>query len=92
MYVFEKARVSCYKSCEKNKSIKLQKITLSRLLVQRYNEFKYRQQMTQNELTVLHNTALSEIVSLAKDKGITNHGPWSIDPLSWNGAMKNEIN
>ena len=42
---FEKTRVSCYKLCEENKSIKLQmlalkKIKLSRLLVQRINEFK----------------------------------------------------
>ena len=41
---FEKTRVSCYKLCEENKSIKLQmlalkKIKLSRLLVQRINEF-----------------------------------------------------
>ena len=44
------------------------KIKLSRLLVQRINEIKYRQETTQNVLTVLHNTlhysALSEIVSL----------------------------
>ena len=43
LYAFEKTRVSCYKLCEKNKSIKLQKvekIKLSRLLVQRINEFK----------------------------------------------------
>ena len=32
------------------------KIKLSRLLVQRINEFKYRQETTQNVLTVLHNT------------------------------------
>ena len=56
LYVFEKTRVSCYKLCEKNKSIKLQKIKLSRLLVQRINEIKYRQETTQNVLTVLHNT------------------------------------
>ena len=41
---FEKTRVSCYKLCEENKSIKLQmlalKIKLSRLLVQGINEFK----------------------------------------------------
>ena len=42
----------------------LTKIKLSRLLVQRINEFKYRQEMTQNILTVLHHIALSEIVSL----------------------------
>ena len=45
LYVFEKKRVSYYKLCEENKSIKLQmlalkKIKLSRLLVQRINEFK----------------------------------------------------
>ena len=44
-YVFEKTRVSCYKLCEENKSIKLEmsalkKIKLLRLLVQRMNEFK----------------------------------------------------
>ena len=43
---FEKTRVSCYNLCEENKSIKLQnnvgveKIKLSRLLVQHINEFK----------------------------------------------------
>ena len=31
-------------------------IKLSRLLVQRINEFKYRQETTQDVLTVLHNT------------------------------------
>ena len=41
---FEKTRVSCYKLCEENKSIKLQMLALkkkqlSRLLVQRINEF-----------------------------------------------------
>ena len=45
LYTFEKTRVSCYKLCEENKSIKLQtvalkKIKLSRLLVKRINEFK----------------------------------------------------
>ena len=44
LYVFEKTRVSCYKLCEKNKSIKLQmlqlKTKLSHLLVQRINEIK----------------------------------------------------
>ena len=44
LHVFEKTRVSCYKLCEENKSIKLQmlalKIKLPRLLVQRINEFK----------------------------------------------------
>ena len=45
LYAFEKTRVSCNKLCEENKSIKLQvnvgveKIKLSRLLVQRINEF-----------------------------------------------------
>ena len=42
--VFEKTRVSCYKLCDENKSIKLQmwckKIKLSRLLAKRINEFK----------------------------------------------------
>ena len=32
------------------------KTKLSRLLVQRINEIKYRQETTQNVLTVLHNT------------------------------------
>ena len=45
LYVFEKTRVSCYKLCEENKSIKLQmlalkKTKLSRLLAQPMNEFK----------------------------------------------------
>ena len=40
-----KTKVSSYK-----------KIKLSRLLVQRINEIKYRQETTQNVLTVLHNT------------------------------------
>ena len=44
LYVFEKTRVLCYKLCEENKSIKLQMLALkkklSRLLVQRINEFK----------------------------------------------------
>ena len=45
MVFLEKTRVSCYKLCEENKSIKLQmltlkKIKLSRFLVQRINEFK----------------------------------------------------
>ena len=48
-----KTKVSSYKN-----------IKLSRLLAQRINEIKYRQETTQNVLTVLHNTALSEIVSL----------------------------
>ena len=40
-----------------NKSIKLQKqIKLSCLLVQRINEVEYRQETTQNVLTVLHDT------------------------------------
>ena len=42
---FKKTRVSCYKLCEENKSIKVtnvgvEKIKLSPLLVQRINEFK----------------------------------------------------
>ena len=42
---------------EKQKNIKLQKNKLITFatIVQRINEFKYRQQMTQNVLTVLHN-------------------------------------
>ena len=46
LYVFEKTGVSCYKLCEENKSIKLRmlalkkKTKLSRLLVERINEFK----------------------------------------------------
>ena len=34
----------------------VKKIKVSRLLVQRINGFKYRQEMTQNVLTVLYNT------------------------------------
>ena len=37
-------------------NVGVEKIKLSHLLVQRINEFKYRQEMTQNVLTVLHNT------------------------------------
>ena len=42
---FEKTRVSCYKLCEENKSVKLQmlafeKMKLSHLLVQHINEFE----------------------------------------------------
>ena len=41
---FEKTRVSCYKLCEENKSIKLQMLALQKklscLLAQRINEFK----------------------------------------------------
>ena len=59
LYAFEKTRVSCYKLCVKNKSIKLQtlpekqkypvtnvgveKTKLSRLPVQRINEFKMKE-------------------------------------------------
>ena len=41
---------------EKRKYQVRKKIKLSRLLVQRINAFKYRQETTQNVLTVLHNT------------------------------------
>ena len=37
-------------------NIGVEKIKLSRLLVLRTSEFKDRQEMTQNVLTVLHNT------------------------------------
>ena len=41
---------------EKQKYQVTKKIKLSRLLVQRINEIKYRQETTQNVLIVLHNT------------------------------------
>ena len=41
---------------EKQKYQVTKKIKLSRLLVQCINEIKYRQETTQNVLTVLHNT------------------------------------
>ena len=41
---------------EKQKYQVTKKIKLSCLLVQRVNEIKYRQETTQNVLTVLHNT------------------------------------